>query len=169
MDNASKALIIAGAVLIAVMLVSVGVMVYNRATEGIGSALDAMDRTSASGFNASFSAYLDTNLTRRNAVNLLDTIIESNRKNDERKVGFLYVTSAASAKDSNYVSGDLAKMRSNATLPGDPDSNALNVETNYQKYRNTINALTNRQFFAVAHKDYNGYIDNIKLYSYGNK
>ena len=40
MDNASKALIIAGAVLIAVMLVSVGVLVYNNSIGVIKTGLD---------------------------------------------------------------------------------------------------------------------------------
>lgn len=43
MDNASKALIMAGAVLIAIALVSLGVYLYTTAKEGVESGVDQID------------------------------------------------------------------------------------------------------------------------------
>lgn len=38
MENASKALIIAGAILLSVLIISLGIMVYNNAKNTVGSA-----------------------------------------------------------------------------------------------------------------------------------
>ena len=56
MENASKALIIAGAILLAILLISLGIMIFNQASstlEGGGGMDDAQKST----FNAKFQKY----------------------------------------------------------------------------------------------------------------
>ena len=48
MENASKALIIAGAILISILLISVGIMVMNSTDEVTGGMQQQMDSTSNS-------------------------------------------------------------------------------------------------------------------------
>ena len=55
MENASKALIIAGAILLAILLISLGIMIYNQAqsaTDGSG-----MSDAEISTFNSKFTKY----------------------------------------------------------------------------------------------------------------
>ena len=57
MENASKALIIAGAILISILLISVGVMVMNSASDVTGQAGETMGGAAVQSFNAEFLNY----------------------------------------------------------------------------------------------------------------
>ena len=56
MENASKALIIAGAILLAILLISLGIVVYNQARSTIDDA--NIDAEAVQTFNSKFDAYL---------------------------------------------------------------------------------------------------------------
>ena len=55
MENASKALIIAGAILLAILIISLGIMIYNQAA-GVANG-DAINQVDISSFNAQFTQY----------------------------------------------------------------------------------------------------------------
>ena len=58
MENASKALIIAGAILIAILLISVGILVMNSMNKPIDQAQSEADSQAVRIFNAKFESYL---------------------------------------------------------------------------------------------------------------
>ncbi len=77
MENASKALIIAGAILLSILLISLGIMVYNNAK---GTVNDAnLDAETAQAFNTKFTQY-GNKIGGSVANSLLDTVISSNAK-----------------------------------------------------------------------------------------
>lgn len=82
MDNASKALIIAGAILIAVMLVSLGVMLYNTAAGVAETTVGSVDALGVSGFNAQFETYLGTGKSKSQAAGLISKVLANNANND---------------------------------------------------------------------------------------
>ena len=55
MENASKALIIAGAILISILLISLGIMIYNQAKDAATET--SMDDFTISAFNSKFTQY----------------------------------------------------------------------------------------------------------------
>lgn len=55
MENASKALIIAGAILLAILLISMGMLVLNKATGILDN--DQLDEAAVSTFNQKFTKY----------------------------------------------------------------------------------------------------------------
>ena len=55
MENASKALIIAGAILLAILLISLGILIYNQAQDTINNS--GMDQAAISAFNNKFLKY----------------------------------------------------------------------------------------------------------------
>ena len=57
MENASKALIIAGAILISILLIGIGMMIYNSAIKPVTDAGDRMDEMSKNMFNGKFENY----------------------------------------------------------------------------------------------------------------
>jgi hypothetical protein len=77
MDNASKALIIAGAILIAVMLVSLGVMLYNTAANVAENSVGSVDALGIQGFNAQFESYFGTK-SRAQAQGLVNKVRANN-------------------------------------------------------------------------------------------
>ena len=79
MDNASKALIMAGAILISVMLVSLGVMLFSSASSQIEGAIDISDTNEVLMFNNQFLTFQGDQ--RGVAINQLITkAIASNAK-----------------------------------------------------------------------------------------
>lgn len=57
MENASKALIIAGAILISILLISVGIMVMNSINKPLDEATKSSEDQAVQMFNAKFSGY----------------------------------------------------------------------------------------------------------------
>ena len=95
MENASKALIIAGAILLAILLISLGIMVYNQASGVVAST--AMDEVAVTSFNKKFTQYEGSNVRGTQVNALLDTIIQNNLSNsdDESKIVNVLLISTA--------------------------------------------------------------------------
>lgn len=79
MDNASKALIIAGAILIAVMLVSLGVMLYNTAAGVAEGTVSSMESLGVDGYNAQFSQSFGNRQSAAVVQGLIDKVITNNQ------------------------------------------------------------------------------------------
>lgn len=93
MENASKALIIAGAILISILLISVGIIVMNAINDPISEAGSSAESQAIEIFNSKFTAYIGTELDYSTVKSLLTTITSVNGssdvKNDEkRKIEF---------------------------------------------------------------------------------
>ena len=58
MENASKALIIAGAILISILLISVGIIVINAINDPVSQAGSSAESQAIQIFNAKFDAYV---------------------------------------------------------------------------------------------------------------
>lgn len=57
MENATKALMIAGAVLIAIMIIGIGMMIYQSASGTIGESLGQVDQMARDSFNSELLAF----------------------------------------------------------------------------------------------------------------
>lgn len=79
MENASKALIIAGAILLAILIISLGIMIYNQAAGVVDS--NAMDEVAVTSFNEKFRQYEGENVRGANIKALINTIAQNNLSN----------------------------------------------------------------------------------------
>lgn len=77
MENASKALIIAGAILISILIISLGIVVFNKFG---GKAKDAanMDEQEISNFNSKITPYIGNNISGSQVNALIQYIISVN-------------------------------------------------------------------------------------------
>lgn len=92
MENASKALIIAGAILISILIVGLGVIIYNNVS-GIasGGTLDAQEITA---HNSPFQGYFGDYVSGSNVRALLTQVQANNsaaQRNDEVVGNYIYV------------------------------------------------------------------------------
>lgn len=88
MENATKALIIAGAVLIAIVLIAVGMKILGS-TKGVTDNVDNIsDTMSKSMFNSQFEQY--EGYQKGSTVRTLFSKLVANNANNERKVQFQY-------------------------------------------------------------------------------
>ena len=79
MENASKALIIAGAILLAILIISLGIMIYQQAA-GVAQT-DQLDAVEISTFNQNFTQYEGNNKRGAEVNSLLNTIQSNNVSN----------------------------------------------------------------------------------------
>ena len=77
MENASKALLIAGAILIVILLIAVGMIVYNNSKSTIDAGIAQMDSTEIQMFNSQFTNY-EGKQSGTAAKALVETILANN-------------------------------------------------------------------------------------------
>lgn len=80
MENASKALIIAGAILLAILIIALGVYLLNGASETAKKMGDMSD-LEIQRFNSKFEMYEGTNIPSANVKELIDTVRTHNNAN----------------------------------------------------------------------------------------
>ena len=80
MENASKALLIAGGVLIGILVVSVLVFAFNQMSEYQSSSSDLEKSNQLSQFNAQFVQYAKPNLKGTELITLLNRVVDFNNK-----------------------------------------------------------------------------------------
>ena len=90
MENASKALIIAGAILISILLISIGIMVINSAGGLTETAQKSMDKQTLDAFNAQFTSYEGNNVRGATVRDLYSAVIASNSTYTEYPVKIKY-------------------------------------------------------------------------------
>jgi len=84
MENASKALIIAGAILLAILLISLGIMIFNQASSVVSGT--GMTDAEITTFNAKFQKY-EGNMKGSMVKSLINDIIAvNNDSNDENNI-----------------------------------------------------------------------------------
>ena len=88
MENASKALIIAGAILLSILIIALGVFVFNQARGAMGNT--GLDDQKASANNQKFEAYEGSKVKGSQVKALLDIVRTNNNSfsndNDYQKV-----------------------------------------------------------------------------------
>lgn len=79
MENATKALLIAAAVLIAIILISLGVSIVSSAQSQINKSSSALDSAEIEAFNAQFRSYEGTSVSGTKVQALARIIIQNNK------------------------------------------------------------------------------------------
>mgnify|MGYP004508913295 FL=1 len=81
MENASKALIIAGAILLAILIISLGIMIYQQASGVVNN--NSMTEVDVSTFNSKFEQYLGSNVRGAQVNALINTVNTNNMSQDD--------------------------------------------------------------------------------------
>ena len=97
MENASKALIIAGAILLSILLISLGIMVYNQA-KGTVSQANLSEHEIAT-FNGKYTSFLGTNKNAATVATLIQTVIASNQAESSNGTNRIVKFGTGAAKD----------------------------------------------------------------------
>lgn len=109
MENATKALLIAAAVLIAIILISLGVSIVSSAQSQINKSSSALDSAEIEAFNAQFRSYEGTSVSGTKVQALARIIIQNNKlQADEGKCVQLTLTgyTGTDAKNGAIIPAD---------------------------------------------------------------
>ena len=96
MENASKALIIAGAILIAIMLISLSVFIFNR-MGGQAKEMANMDEQQISAFNSKITPYIGNSIAGSQVNALLQYCLTSNMAAKKAGETYKYITISGAA------------------------------------------------------------------------
>lgn len=116
MENATKALLIAAAVLVAILIISLGLVVYNMAAESVNnnSSLSAQE---IQAFNDQFTQYEGENVRGTRVNSLLKTALNNNitqqQEGNEGKIVKIEATSCTvsiNLEEKTMVKADSSKM-----------------------------------------------------------
>ena len=80
MENASKALIIAGAILLAILIISLGILIYNQASSVVQD--NAMSTVEIQQFNQQFTQYEGTSVRGSTVRALYQAVLSNNVSQD---------------------------------------------------------------------------------------
>ena len=81
MENASKALLIAGAILICILLIAVAMYIYNSATSSLDTAVSKMSQQDKDMYNAAVKPYVGDSVKGSAVKTMIDEVIGSNLGN----------------------------------------------------------------------------------------
>lgn len=112
MENASKALLIAGAILVSILIVSLGVLIFNRMG---GSAKEAanMDEQEVANFNSKITPYVGKNISgsQVNALIQLVISIDNSAKSSgdaTKAVSITYPSEDGNTKTISFSGGNVS-------------------------------------------------------------
>ena len=142
MENASKALLIAGAILVVILIIAVGMIVYNSSKGTIDEAISQMSSTEKETFNSQFKQLAGNNRNGSQLSMLLDKIESNNTTYDG--TGKVIAVNYANNKDDTPskstvkdIRDDLVSSRSYKIAVDDTNGDGL-VDTV------SVNALVNK-------------------------
>ena len=84
MENASKALLIAGAVLATILIISLAIFIVNSTSESWNSSKNTMTELEIYTFNHKFTMYEGKNKSKSDVIQLLKTVASHNSANDTK-------------------------------------------------------------------------------------
>lgn len=132
MENASKALLIAGAILLSILIIAIGMYIYNSASSTITSSVSSMSTQEKDAFNNQFTAYEGAQTGSKVKALIGVLIANSNTYIDEvAKIPTLTVS------DQITVKGNQANKQLNATRP-DTASDTNDYVTDIGVIRNNV-------------------------------
>ena len=110
MDNASKALIMAGAVLISLALVGVGVYIFSSTNTMIGGANKQLDDAAAQMTNSTLGQYAGSNVRGSTVKQLLEKVRISNL-NDSLPVDVTVTLNGNKIEDANLSTANITDTK----------------------------------------------------------
>ena len=133
MENATKALLIAGSILVAILLIAVGLRIFNSTNGTSESAKTTMQTTAVATFNTQFVAYTGKNRSRTDALTLLNTIISNNSSNSKHKISYTIIK-----KDGTTLSESSSTTTDFIVELNKHERYNINSTTNSEGYIDTI-------------------------------
>lgn len=144
MENASKALIIAGAILLSILLISLGIMVYNNAKGTISDA--NIDSEAAQAFNTKITQYCGSDQSGTTMNSLMDAVAASNGAQNGKA-------------DQHYIKVTVVTGTTGATATGNFGYNSSSKALISNEYPRFDNANK----YKTTYYTNNGYISRIDI------
>lgn len=157
MENASKALLIAGAILICILLIAVGMYVYKSAQGTITTAAAQMGQQEKEMYNATISKYIGDSKKGSDVKQLIDTIISNNNQNVGESGKFISIHNGGvlAYKGNLDAAGEKANVYES---PEKGDNTQDNVDNATKLYREFAQKISSGKNYKVESSQEDGII-----------
>lgn len=161
MENASKALLIAGAILICILIIAIGMYIYNSAQGTIQTAAGQMGQQEKELYNAMIKKYIGTSKKGSDVKLMIEDIISNNNQNVNESGKFISIhvganSSEAAITGTKGVSGfttsaalDKACSDANIYENTNGDNNQTNVDAATAEYRELKKKISSGRNYLV--------------------
>lgn len=133
MENASKALLIAGAILLAILIIAIGMFIYNSAQATVNDSLTSMSTQEVEAFNNQFNSY-EQEQTGSNVKALIGRLIANANTYEEESAKVPKIIYLAGSSKNYTEASHTTKQAAYATT----DSNTANYISGLSTLRNNI-------------------------------
>lgn len=138
MENASKALIIAGAILLSILIIAIGMYIYNSSTNSITNAAGQISQQDIQAFNNQFTMY-EGKQVGTNVKALMTTIASICKENKEEATRLPDVVYKAKS------SGEIEEVKT--IVGGVTDDDSTSIQTALNKART---AIESRHYYNIV-------------------
>ena len=161
MENASKALLIAGAILICILLIAVGMYIYQSAQGTISAAASKMSNQDKEIYNSMIKKYVGENKRGSDVKAMIEQVISQNDQYVGESGKFISIKVVASKSIPNLKKSDGSADTSGselgakcdlanvyATTPG--DNTQTNVDNAKKEMRQLYKAISSGKSYSVS-------------------
>lgn len=168
MENASKALLIAGAILICILIIAIGMYIYNSAQSTIETAAGKMGENEKKLYNSMIEKYVGNSKKGSDVKLMISDVISQNNQNVDQSGKFISVHTGtatdtnATITGSKGVSGfDNSELNTKCTAaniyenPDTGNNNQTNIDAAHAEYRKLQQKIASGRNYMVesAQKD----------------
>ena len=167
MENASKALLIAGAILICILLIAIGMYIYNSAQSTIQTAAGQMGQQDKEMYNSMIKKYLGNSKKGSDVKQMIEDVISQNSQyvNESGKfisIHALNISGFATTNDPLEAVGKAANVYEDKSGENNQD-NIDAARTEYRKLKQKISAGRN---YKVEEQEKDGIIYSVTVSEY---
>ena len=106
METASKALIIAGAILLSILIIGLGMLVFNNAKEALSGA--NLDKEKIATINAQYEAYIGENIKGSQVKTLCNLVRDNNLTKDDSETFEIKINNTSDPTEINKLKNSIA-------------------------------------------------------------
>ena len=166
MENASKALLIAGAILICILLIAIGMYIYNSANATIKSAASQMSQQEKDIYNAKVKPYVGDTIKGSEVISMIETVISMNQENATQTGKFISIS--ASLTKNGAVPSNLDAACNNCNYyTGNGENDEANVAEATSQMTKLKSKINSSKRYSVTTTESEGLIHSITIVESG--
>lgn len=166
MENASKALLIAGAILICILLIAIGMYIYNSAQSTIQTAAGQMGQQDKEMYNSMIKKYVGNSKKGSDVKQMIEDVISQNSQyvNESGKFISIHV-----GKIAGYNPDNLETVTKAANVYENPNSenNQDTIDAARAEYRKLKQKISAGKNYTVEESEKDGIIFAVTVTEYG--
>lgn len=163
MENASKALLIAGAILICILLIAIGMYIYNSAQGTIQTAAGQMGQQDKEMYNSMIRKYLGNSKKGSDVKQMIEDVISQNSQYVNESGKFISIHASGIP---HYTENATTLKNANVYEDTNGINNQDNIDKAREMYRTLKQAISAGKNYTVVESERDGIIYAVTITEY---